>query len=61
MKETIEKITLLDDNTIFIKTNKRTYQRTEKRSVNDDSKYFVFQKKEYFIKNLEYSYNVEKI
>lgn len=56
--EDIKKIIVMDDGTVFIKTNKREHQRKMRKNINDEE-YFLFQNKEYFKKrDLQY-YDVE--
>ena len=46
MKEAIKKFTLMDDGTVYIKTNRRTYQRTFKKCI-DDVERIKFQHQEF--------------
>ena len=44
-----EFISMLDDNKIKVKINNRYFIRTIKKSVNDDSRYILVNKREYYL------------
>jgi glycogen synthase len=56
--EKILKITIASVERKKRETNKRQYQRKEKRNKSNNEKYFLFQNKEYYKRDLQY-YNVE--